>query len=157
METFNVNTRERIHTRTHIHSNDSCRIWTGPVKKGSNYGQIKYKDPIDGRYKTKGVHRVALMVSDKIRKLDIPANLVASHLCNNSLCVNVDHLNFEPQSVNNNRSICFSNSTCYGHGADLEGQPRPPCLIHLNDAKKSYLRPDHCEPQGNQAWSFFDT
>ena len=89
--TFIENARDRIHTRTLIHSNDSCQIWTGSVKKGSNYGQIKYKDPKDGRYKTKGVHRVALMVSDKIKRLDIQANLVASHFCNNSLSVNVDH------------------------------------------------------------------
>ena len=38
-KTFIESTRERIHASTLIHSNDSCQIWTGYVKRGSNYGQ----------------------------------------------------------------------------------------------------------------------
>ena len=52
------------------------------------------------------------MLSDKIKRLNITDNLVASHLCNNFLCVKVDHLSFKPQSVNNNRSFCFFQTVC---------------------------------------------
>ena len=95
------------------------------------------------RYKTKGVNREAIMVSEKANMLHIPTYLAASQPCNNPLCVNVDHLIFEPQALNNNNniSICFSNSTCYGHWADLDGQPCPLCLIDLLDATSSYLGP----------------
>ena len=33
LETFIGNTRERVHTRTLIHSNDICQIWTSSVKR----------------------------------------------------------------------------------------------------------------------------
>lgn len=37
------------------------------------------------------------------------------------------------QVLSNNRSICFSNYVCYGHGTDAEGRDRPSCLVELND------------------------
>ena len=133
MEEFFAYTRERILERTLKHTSYiQCTSWTGPLKKGSEYSQLRSKDAGDGRLKTGGVHRVALMVSGKVRSLDVPVDQVTSHLCNNSLCVNTDHLFFFffffflIQTVNNNRAVCISNNECYGHCNDVAGNARPP-------------------------------
>lgn len=139
MDRFFEIARERIRESSFQHSNGHCRIWSGAVKKGTIYGQFRFKDPRYGKYKVKGVHRVALMVSEAVQSLDVPPDMVTSHLCNNSLCVNVQHLVFEAQAINNNRSICFSNKKCYGHGSTEDGVVRPACMIHLNDHEKSYM------------------
>lgn len=141
MDTFFLETQAKIVANSKWHENGQCRIWTGPIKQGSNYGVVRYKDPRDPQdagHRSKGAHRMALLVSDTVRDLDISPNFVASHLCNNSLCINAAHLNLEQQTINNNRAICFANDTCYGHG-DESGRRRPDCRVHLNDKTKSYL------------------
>ena len=146
MEEFFAYIRDRISERTARHDNGQCRIWTGPVKRAL-YGQLKFKDPRDGRLKTRGVHRLALMVSEKIKRLDVPAEQVTSHLCNNPLCVNPGHLVFENQALNNNRSVCFSTHKCDGHGHDSNGNARPACLVQLNDLARSYLKQQQQQQQ----------
>ena len=136
MQAFYAQMAADIASRSVIHANGQCQIWMGPMKQGTEYGVIRYKDPRDGPvagHRSKGVHRMAILVSDGVKDLDVPPSLVASHICNNSLCTNTTHLSLEPQSVNNNRSICFSTNNCRGHGI------RPKCLLSLNDAAKSYL------------------
>ena len=147
-------TRDRIPERTVRHDNGQCRIWTGPVKRGSVKGQLKFKDLRDGRLKTRGVHRVALTVSEKIKRLDVPAEQVTSHLCNNPLCVNPGHLVFKNQALNNIRSVCFSTHKCDGHGQDSNGNARPACLVQLNDLARSYLKQQQQQqqPQPQGKW-----
>lgn len=143
MDTFYAKMTAEIATRSAAHANGQCQIWMGPMKHGTEYGVMRFKDPRDGPdagHRSKGVHRMAILVCDRVKDLDVPPSLVASHLCNNSLCVNVAHLSLEPQSVNNNRSICFSTNNCSGHGTDSRGNERPKCLLSLNDKSKSYLK-----------------
>ena len=91
MEQFFKLCQERLANQSELHQNGQCIIWTGCTKKG--YGQFRYKDPRDpeaANHKTRSVHRMALMV--KVRDLDIPPVQQASHLCNNKLCINTDHI-----------------------------------------------------------------
>ena len=142
IEAFYSKMQAEIASQSYVHSNGQCMIWTGPMKHGTEYGVIRYKDPRDGPvagHRSKGVHRMAILVSDPIKDLGVPPSRVTSHLCNNSLCINVAHLTLEPQSINNNRSICFSTNKCSGHGQDALGRERPECLVALDDKQKSYL------------------
>ena len=143
MEDFYAKIRHRISLQTHLFvKNKECIIWDGYRKPNTGYGVIRFRDLTDTVYtkhKTRGVHRVCLMVSPDIEKMNIAASLTASHLCGNSLCVNSKHLTFESQGVNNNRMGCFNNQMCIGHGVD-----RPACLVNLYDETKSYLM----EPEG---------
>ena len=111
MENFFKICQERLASQSDLHKNGQCIIWTGSTKKG--YGQFRYKDPRDPEsadHKTRSAHRMALLV--KFRDLDVPPKLHASHLCNNKICVNTDHIVFEDSYVNNNRKACFSNKKC---------------------------------------------
>jgi hypothetical protein len=103
--------------------NSDCRIWAGNVTSNRLYGLLSYRDPETNIWKKKHVHRLALMV--QLRSLNIPKELDASHLCHNSLCVNVNHLSLEPHSVNNNRQCCKGCGHCIGHG-DF-----PDCMLKL--------------------------
>lgn len=42
-----------------------------------------------------------------------------SHLCHNFFCIRVDHIHFEPHSINNSRKRCNKQKQCLGH----EGYP----------------------------------
>lgn len=101
----------------------TCILWTGPLTSDKLYGLLSYKDPKTNLWRKKHVHRVALMV--KLRRLEIPKELDASHLCHNRMCVNAEHLALEPHAVNNNRQHCRSLGKCFGHGTYLE------CMLHL--------------------------
>lgn len=73
---------------------------------------------------------MALMV--KVKNLDIPPEQQASHLCNNKLCINTDHIVFEDNYTKNNRKTCFLNANCSGHQRK-NGVQRPHSLVELND------------------------
>ena len=67
-----------------IKTADNCLIWQGTWmgKRNLRYGQIKVKG------KSMGAHRYSWMLSHGI----IPIGLHVLHHCDNSLCVNPDHL-----------------------------------------------------------------
>jgi hypothetical protein len=127
-ETFYRSIRQKLDANCQPHENGQCVIWTGYVGK-NGYGQFRYKDPRDApnaNHRTRTSHRVALML--RCRNFDVPASRQASHLCNNKLCLNVEHLVFEGNSNNNLRKTCFSQSRCCGH-FDIDGQRLPDCLV----------------------------
>lgn len=93
--------------------NEICRIWQGPLTKNKKYGLISYKDPSDMKWKKKHAHRLSYIVFTK--NLEIISDFDCSHLCHNSLCVNVNHLSMEPHFINNNRQHCLNSNLCYGH------------------------------------------
>jgi hypothetical protein len=57
-----------------------CIFWTGGVSQG--YGQSRWNG------KTERAHRVAWRQAGR----DIPEGMHVHHLCENRLCINVDHL-----------------------------------------------------------------
>lgn len=130
MDDFFEQCERKLHLNSRQHENGECVVWTGCINK-QGYGQFRFRDPRDpltAGHRTRTSHRVALMV--QLRDLDVPASEQASHLCNNKLCINVQHLVFEGSSCNNLRKTCFSRSRCNGH-FDGNGNRLPDCLLHL--------------------------
>lgn len=128
MDLFFRECAEKLSGKTVVHG--ACIFWTGCVNK-QGYGQYRFTDPRDGgtKYKTRTAHRVALMVKE--RTLDLPPEQQASHLCNNKLCVNTEHLVLESCSVNCQRRLCFRLGRCIGH-INRDGSPAPNCLVDLS-------------------------
>ena len=104
--------------------NGQCVIWTGATHKNGKYGVVQYKHPLNNTWHSIHAHRLAKLLS--LRLLDMPPYIDASHICHNSLCVNPDHISFEPHGFNNQRQICVVANKCFGHP-----DPLPECLVHL--------------------------
>lgn len=105
--------------RPFIHSSpdNDCQLWHGPIHTSTKqeiiYGRIRSKFPSDKKSKNYYVHRLIYMICNTIHP--IPVDIVISHLCHHSLCVNIDHLSAEPQHVNNSRQNCNSEKRCTHH------------------------------------------
>lgn len=130
MEEFFKQCESKLQMTSRLHENGACIIWTGCVNK-QGYGQFRFRDPRDpptAGHKTRTSHRVALMV--QLRDFNVPFSQQASHLCNNKLCINVQHLVFERSSSNNLRKTCFAYLKCSGH-FDVDGKRLPDCKVHL--------------------------
>ena len=55
--------------------------------------------------------------------MELPPDMHCSHLCHNSLCINVNHLILETPFVNGNRRQCARENICLGH------DQAPPCIF----------------------------
>ena len=76
-----------------------CLIW---LNSSNGYGMIRVK--LGGELepsKVIGVHR--LMAMCQLRTVVLPADLQASHLCHNKMCVNKEHICLEPDYINQQR------------------------------------------------------
>ena len=81
-----------------FHEGTPCWIWTGRTyvnRTGEHYGRINVR--VRGKHKTVKVHR---LVITEIKGRRLPRNMVAKHLCNNTLCCNPAHLIGGTQSTN---------------------------------------------------------
>ena len=134
MDAFFRKCQEKLETTSELHANGKCLVWTGCVSK-AGYGQFRFKDPRDpagAGFRTCTAHRMAVMISRK--SLDIEPKFHASHLCNNKLCVNTDHINLEESYVNNGRKSSFDRGICSGHENSLR-EKEPDCLLDLGGSK----------------------
>ncbi len=61
--------------------------------------------------------------------ISIPHNLHISHLCHNTLCVNMQYLSAEPQCVNNTKQRCSCDGVCSKHF--LGDVIYPDCMFKL--------------------------
>lgn len=87
-----------------------CFVWTGQIDK---YGYGVLRLTVDEKRINLRPHSIAYYLSDPSEKLQ-PAMHV-SHLCHNKVCVNVGHMSYEPQRVNNSRMVCAANGECRSH------------------------------------------
>lgn len=108
-----------------------CISWTGGKFKGG-YGKIKVMDAEEGRRRQTGTHRAAWMVACG----EIPDGLEVDHLCFNTSCLNVDHMELVSPQENLDRRrragrlrIGPSTHECKKHG-QLEGS--------INTDKRGY-------------------
>lgn len=108
--------------------NGSCKIWTGAIQRKRNYmlGMLNVAYP-NGKRTKMNVARLPKML--QLKTIDIDRNLDASHLCHNALCVNADHIIFEPHDLNNHRKVCVASQKCTTH--ELHGTTYPNCMLHL--------------------------
>lgn len=73
-----------------------CWVWKGYT--GGRYGRLRLGGKSEPYI---GAHRVAW----ELHRGPIPEGLVIDHLCRNKACVNPDHLEPVPQSINRRRGI----------------------------------------------------
>ena len=102
------------------HPQGQCRLWTKGVG-GSGYPRMRVK--VAGRVGSiqYGVHQVVYALNSGTA-LNLPLHDV-SHRCHNRLCVNMDHLSYEPKVVNAQRNPCRELNQCRGH------LPFLPCIF----------------------------
>ena len=109
-----------------------CAIWRGGTYDGF-YG--KMRNPLSflmNQPEYMRVHRLVYLLHNithfpalLLRREDSNGiTLDVSHICHNTLCVNISHLVLEPHSVNLSRKICVnSHKCCHNH--------TPACLIGM--------------------------
>lgn len=92
---------ERFMAKVMPEPNTGCWFWMGAICKSTGYGVIGISDR-----KTNVAHRV----SHELFKGPIPHKLVIDHLCRVRCCVNPEHLEAVPQSINGKRgALSFDN------------------------------------------------
>lgn len=78
-----------------VQKTDECWLWTASTA-GKGYGKF---------YTGRGRGQYAHRFSYELHKGPIPSGLTIDHLCCNPACVNPDHLEAIPNSLNRGRSI----------------------------------------------------
>jgi len=113
----------RIRRKTVADGN--CSVWRGGVtSKEPHYGVINLKMSCCRRRKTWRVHRLVYFLEhslDELKESNFDSNDV-SHICHNSLCVDITHLTLESRGQNCNRRACKNDGECNEH----EG---PNCIL----------------------------
>lgn len=88
----------------------NCHIWKGKNITRDGYGRIRFL--FRGSYKTASVHRLQYFLQ---AGHGLSPEFHVSHLCHTKLCINVNHLSYEPKTTNIKRDECKLNGECHGH------------------------------------------
>lgn len=95
-----------------------CRIWRFATTGTPHlrYGMLRVRFPNQAKSKPTFVHRLKYILFS--RNFNLNRAFHVSHTCHESLCINIEHLSYEPQYVNNNRQNCKNENPpyCKGHG-----------------------------------------
>lgn len=95
-----------------VQNNLGCQFWSTQfavnqrerlLTRGPKYGRLKITMP-DGTKKTFLAHRLMYLLHSDHENLD--PNMHVSHICHNSLCINIEHLSYEEPHINNSRKVC---------------------------------------------------
>ena len=107
----------------YLQNTHGCIIWTGATSNAGRYGRMRnpFKNLIN-QPSTMSVHRLVYLLHNinifsdkKIPNFGVDGEVLhVSHICHNSLCVNIDHLILEPQKTNNEREACNAQKHCLG-------------------------------------------
>ena len=97
-----------------IQTVNDCHIWTGE-KTPSKYGIVRFS--FRGKKIKLKAHRAAYFISCEHY---LSPKMHISHICHQKECVNVKHLSYETQKINNNRQICVHEGICHGHYGYLD-------------------------------------
>ena len=108
-----------------------CAIWQGATACNGAYGIMR--NPFHGRGNqpnTTFLHRLVYILHNINSFPDFRLPLInkfnevlhISHLCHSSLCINIEHLKLEPESVNKERNTC-------NHQRKCSGLHKPNCII----------------------------
>ena len=100
-----------------IDPDSGCHLYRGS-RRNDGYCHLTYINELNTNTSI-SVHRAAKMVQKQAK---LP-KLQASHLCNNKICINVEHINLEANVINNQRKRCASANRCFGHPG------YPACII----------------------------
>jgi len=91
---YKIKAMKRIFPRT-VALENGCIEWTGPTN-WRGYGTTHYND---GLFKSDKVHRVFYYLQVGI----IPPLMTIDHMCNNTKCVNVEHMQLATRADNTRR------------------------------------------------------
>ena len=119
---------DKLNDKSRQSENGECVMWTGCCKgRTVRYGVMCVNLNGGGTWKCMYVHRLALMKPPANLGLHEVLHLQsdASHLCNNSLCINPCHISVEPHWLNNSRQQCNREGICHGHAG------YPCCMLAL--------------------------
>ena len=110
-----------IKKKTKTKHGTECRVWHGFIRRskgqrGGGYGIMNVRMPGSHSRTTMRVHRLAYIIHTGSLIPQDRQEYDVSHLCHNSLCVNIHHLSLEPHCINNTRKICKRQKECKGHG-----------------------------------------
>lgn len=108
--TENENYRLSRQFQKHISITDTCHIWQG---RSDIYGYGEVRIMFRGTRVCLKAHRAIFAFANKDFILDDSQDV--SHLCHNRCCVKLEHLSYEPHSINNQRLVCKNESECCGH------------------------------------------
>ena len=94
-----------------FHENEKqCHIWTGDIfEDGYPCVRVSFR----GKRLRVRVHRLVYYLANPNVFLDSKIHTI--HLCHNKLCINIEHLSYEPSVVNCQRNTCVSENNCFGH------------------------------------------
>lgn len=107
----------KLERKTFIQAPNGCKIWLeGTHGRTVKYGSVKIKLPGHMISKSINVHRLRYMLG--ARNFNLNPKFDVSHICHKSLCINFDHLSYEPHNINMNRQTCKVTHPprCLGHG-----------------------------------------
>lgn len=110
-ETLTIEEKNKIYKKIAKHTNfdGQCYIWHGEFSQ-DGYGILRFIFR-GKRIKTK-VHRLVYFVNGSAT---LSPTMHVSHLCFKKACTTLEHLSYEPQSVNNSRLQCKNDGICCGH------------------------------------------
>lgn len=110
---FKEKYQAKIHAKSAPAPNGRCQRWTGTSQAGYGVIYCQWKN----KWKKFYVHRLSLVFNRGWTLEDVEeAGMDVSHLCHDGLCVNPEHLSYEPHQVNRIRSACVAVRVCQGHG-----------------------------------------
>ncbi|KAH3835674.1 hypothetical protein DPMN_109033 [Dreissena polymorpha] len=97
----------------------ACRLWVG---EHDRYGYAVLRATVAGKRIHFLAHRLAFFLHF-LGTMMLIDTMNVSHICHNKKCIKVEHLSYEPQSVNNSRKKCLATRECTGH----HGYPK--CIL----------------------------
>ena len=95
-----------------VAAGSECVVWTSPTDV---YGYGIYQVTSNGKRLKLVVHQLMFFLENI--PLQLCNSMHDSYIYHNNLCVNIDHLWYEPASVNNVRKVCRQNGDGTGHRA----------------------------------------
>lgn len=111
--------RERIIANSVMHDDYSwggshCWVWLGSVvhSRGNRMPYARMTVRVKGRPRAQRVTRLALR---EFRGVQLRTDRVASHLCNNTLCVNPMHLKLTTQAANMGQCVTEGRHRGFGN------------------------------------------
>jgi hypothetical protein len=124
-----ISDRLRNNTDTSYHPK-GCHLWRGrPHVNG--YGQMSVRWPLESKSTSVSPHRVAYILNylEYFPTFKIPREYgEISHICHNSMCVNINHLSLELHDINcARRDYCIRRMVCITHAGS--GYTYPNCIL----------------------------
>lgn len=87
----------------------NCFIYRGEVMGGYPSLRVTFR----GRRIRLRVHRLTFYLLNNAEPLN--CSMHVSHLCHEKLCINIEHLSYEPNAINCQRNLCYEENKCFGH------------------------------------------